>query len=129
VIDLATLTGAVVVALASAATGMFGNDDELKSDMKEAGERTFERVWEMPLYEEYKKLLKSEVAELSNLGGKWGGACTAAAFLQHFVGDFPWLHLDIAGTAMLDSASDYQPKGGTGVGVRLLTDFLRSREA
>ena len=129
VIDLATLTGAVVVALASAATGMFGNDDELKTDMKEAGERTFERVWEMPLYEEYKKLLKSEVAELSNLGGKWGGACTAAAFLQHFVGDVPWLHLDIAGTAMLDSASDYQPKGGTGVGVRLLTDFLRSREA
>jgi leucyl aminopeptidase len=129
VIDVATLTGAVVVALASAATGMLGNDDELKNALKEAGDRTFERVWELPLYDEYTKLLKSEVADLSNLGGKWGGACTAAAFLQHFVGDYPWVHLDIAGTAMLDTASDYQPKGGTGVGVRLLTDFLRSCEA
>ncbi|MBR9976014.1 MAG: leucyl aminopeptidase [Bacteroidetes bacterium] len=128
VIDLATLTGAVVVALASAATGMFGNDDELKAALSESGERTYERVWELPLYEEYNKLLKSEIADVSNLGGKWGGACTAAAFLKRFVGDFPWVHLDIAGTAMLDSASDYQPKGGTGVGVRLLTDFLRSRE-
>lgn len=127
VIDLATLTGAVVVALASAATGMFGNDDELKSAMKEAGSRTFERVWELPLFEEYATLLKSEIADVSNLGGRWGGACTAAAFLQRFVGDVPWIHLDIAGTAMLDTASDYQPKGGTGVGVRLLTEFLRSR--
>lgn len=129
VIDLATLTGAVVVALASAATGMFGNDDELKTALRESGERTFERVWELPLYEEYDKLLKSDIADVSNLGGKWGGACTAAAFLKRFVGDAPWVHLDIAGTAMLDSASDYQPKGGTGVGVRLLTDFLRGREA
>ncbi|MDX9758543.1 MAG: leucyl aminopeptidase [Bacteroidota bacterium] len=127
VIDLATLTGAVVVALASAATGMFGNDDELKTAITDAGARTFERVWELPLFEEYGTLLKSDIADVSNLGGKWGGACTAAAFLQRFVGDVPWIHLDIAGTAMLDTASDYQPKGGTGVGVRLLTEFLRTR--
>lgn len=127
VIDLATLTGAVVIALASHATGMFGNDAELKSAFREAGERTFERVWELPLYEEYGKMLKSDVADLSNIGGQWGGACTAAAFLQHFAGEYPWVHLDIAGTAMLDTAGDYLPKGGTGVGVRLLIDFLRSR--
>ena len=129
VIDVATLTGAVVVALASAATGMLGNNDDLKQALKESGERTFERVWELPLFEEYTKMMKSEIADIANLGGKWGGACTAAAFLQRFVGDFPWVHLDIAGTAMLESPSDYQPKGGTGVGVRLLTDFLRGREA
>ncbi len=129
IIDVATLTGAVVVALASHATGMMGNDDDLKADIREAGSTTFERVWELPLYEEYKKMLKSDVADLANLGGRWGGAITAAAFLQHFVGEYPWVHLDIAGTAMLESASDYQPKGGTGVGVRLLTAFLRGQEA
>lgn len=128
IIDVATLTGAVVVALASHATGMMGNDDELLDGLRKAGEQTFERVWELPIFEEYKKMLKSEVADLSNLGGKWGGACTAAAFLEHFVGGYPWAHLDIAGSAMLETASDYQPKGGTGVGVRLLTAFLRTQE-
>ncbi len=128
IIDVATLTGAVVVALGSHATGMMGNDTELMEGLKKAGEQTFERVWELPLFEEYKKMLKSDVADMTNLGGKWGGASTAAAFLQHFVGEVPWAHLDIAGTAMLDSASDYQPKGGTGVGVRLLTAFLRTQE-
>jgi leucyl aminopeptidase len=128
IIDIATLTGAVVVALGSHATGMMGNDDELMDGIRKAGEQTFERVWELPIFEEYRKMLKSEVADILNVGGKWGGACTAAAFLQHFVGEYPWVHLDIAGTATLDTAGDYQPKGGTGVGVRLLTAFLRTQE-
>ncbi len=129
IIDLATLTGAVVVALASHATGMMGTSDVIKAKLKEAGERTYERVWELPLYEEYDKMLKSQVADLKNIGSRWGGAITAAAFLKAFVGDTPWVHLDIAGTAMLDEATDYAPKGGSGVGVRLLTSFLRAHPA
>jgi leucyl aminopeptidase len=128
IIDVATLTGAVVVALASHATGMMGNDDELKAAVKEAGEATYERVWELPLFEEYRKMMESDVADLKNIGGRWGGAITAAIFLEHFVGEFPWLHLDIAGTAYLEKATDYQPKGGTGVGVRLLANFLKNRK-
>jgi len=125
VIDLATLTGACVVALASHATGMIGTDKDLKSMLKDAGEKSFERVWELPLYEEYSKMLKSNVADLKNVGGRWGGAITAAAFLKEFVGEIPWVHLDIAGTAILDETTDYAPKGGSGVGVRLLTEFFR----
>ena len=126
IIDLATLTGACVVALASHATGMMGTSREVMDGLKTAGEKTYERVWELPLFEEYDEMMKSDVADLKNLGGKWGGAITAAAFLKNFVGDYPWVHLDIAGTAMLESATDYLPKGGTGVGVRLLTQFFQS---
>lgn len=129
IIDIATLTGAVAVALASHATGMLGNDDALMDALSAAGESTYERVWELPLFNEYAGMLESDVADLVNLGGKWGGASTAAAFLQHFVDDTPWVHLDIAGTAILEKASDYCPKGGSGVGVRLLTSYLRSLPA
>ncbi|PLX24852.1 MAG: leucyl aminopeptidase [Ignavibacteria bacterium] len=125
IIDVATLTGAVVVALASHVTGMMGNDDDLMNELYEAGDRTYERVWELPLFQEYEKMMESDIADLKNLGGRWGGAITAAIFLKHFVGEFPWAHLDIAGTAMLEEAKDYQPKGGTGAGVRLLTEFLK----
>jgi len=125
VIDIATLTGAVVVALASHATGMMGTDAALKDAMRTAGDRTFERVWELPLFDEYGKMMESDVADLKNLGGRWGGAVTAAMFLKHFVRDLPWVHLDIAGTASIEKATDYQPKGATGVGVRLLTRFLQ----
>jgi leucyl aminopeptidase len=128
IIDIATLTGAVVVALASHATGMMGTDDELKKALSDAGNKTYERVWELPMFEEYDKMMDSDVADMKNLGGRWGGAITAAVFLKHFVGDFPWVHLDIAGTAMLDEAKDYEPKGGTGAGVRLLTEFLKGRK-
>ena len=128
IIDVATLTGAVVVALASHATGMMGNDEELKEAMTLAGNTTYERVWELPLFDEYKKMMESDIADLKNLGGRWGGAITAAVFLRHFVGEYPWVHLDVAGTANLESATDYKPKGGTGVGVRLLTEFLKNRE-
>ncbi len=126
IIDLATLTGACVVALASHATGMMGTGDELKDQLRAAGDQTSERVWELPLYDEYSSMLKSNVADLKNIGGRWGGAITAAAFLKAFTGDVPWVHLDIAGTAILDEASDYAPKGGSGVGVRLLTEFFRT---
>lgn len=126
VIDLATLTGACVVALASHATGMMGTNTGLMEQLTLAGEKSFERVWQLPLFEEYDKMIKSQVADLKNLGGRWGGAITAAAFLKAFAGDMPWVHLDIAGTAMLEEATDYNPKGGTGVGVRLLTQFFRT---
>jgi leucyl aminopeptidase len=125
VIDLATLTGACVVALGHYATGMMGNSQELMEKLKESGERTYERVWQLPMFEEYEKLVKSDIADVKNIGGKGAGAITAAMFLKKFIGDYPWVHLDIAGTAILDEASAYIPKGGSGVGVRLLVDFLR----
>jgi leucyl aminopeptidase len=125
IIDLATLTGAVVVALGHHATGMFGTSEEIMAQLREAGERTYERVWPLPLFEEYEKQIKSDVADVKNVGGKWAGSITAAAFLKKFTGNFPWVHLDIAGTAMLEEEMDYSPKGGSGVGVRLLTQFFK----
>ena len=125
VIDVATLTGAVVVALAHLATGMMGTSEPQMQQMRAAGDRTFERVWQLPLFEEYEKLIKSDVADVKNVGGRWGGAITAAMFLKHFIGEYPWIHLDIAGTAILEESGDYAPRGGSGVGVRLLVDFLR----
>jgi len=126
VIDLATLTGAVVVALGHYATGMMGNDDKLMKTLKIAGEKTYERVWRLPMFDEYEKLIKSEVADVKNVGGRWAGAITAAWFLKKFIGDYKWTHLDIAGTAILEENLDYAPKGGSGVGVRLLTEFLKN---
>jgi len=126
VIDLATLTGACVVALGHHATGMMGNDEELMSSLKAAGERTHERVWQLPLYEEYEPQIKSEIADVKNVGGRWGGAITAALFLKKFIGDYKWVHLDIAGTAILEENMPYAPKGGSGVGVRLLIEYLRN---
>jgi len=125
VIDLATLTGACVVALGHVSSGMMGNDQEMMNRLKEAGEQVYERVWQLPLYEEYASLIKSSVADVKNVGGRWGGAITAAMFLKTFIGDYRWIHLDIAGTAMTEEPSDYIPKGGSGVGVRLLIEFLR----
>ncbi len=125
VIDLATLTGACVVALGHYATGMMGNDSAVMKALKEAGDRTFERVWELPMFDEYEKLIKSDIADVKNVGGRWAGAITAAMFLRKFIGAYRWVHLDIAGTAMLEEASAYHQKGGSGVGVRLLTEFLR----
>ncbi len=124
-IDLATLTGACVVALGMHATGMMGNDDETMAALKAAGEATFERVWQLPLFEEYEKQIKSDVADVKNVGGRWAGAITAALFLKKFVGSTKWVHLDIAGTAILEDALPYAPKGGSGVGVRLLIEYLK----
>ena len=125
VIDLATLTGACVVALGHVATGMMGNDDDLMKRLSAAGNHTYERVWQLPLFEEYDRLIKSNIADVKNVGGRWGGAITAACFLKTFIGSYRWVHLDIAGTAMLEEDGDYTQRGGSGVGVRLLTEFLR----
>ncbi|MBI5215727.1 MAG: leucyl aminopeptidase [Ignavibacteriae bacterium] len=125
VIDLATLTGACVVALGHYATGMMGNDDELMSKLKTAGEATYERVWQLPMYDEYEKLIKSDVADVKNVGGRWAGAITAGFFLKKFIGKYNWVHLDIAGTAILEEDLPYAPKGGSGVGVRLLVEMLK----
>ena len=127
VIDLATLTGAVVVALGHVTTGMMGTDRKAMAALEEAGERTHERVWELPLFAEYETLIRSDVADVKNTGGRWAGAITAGLFLKKFTGTSPWVHLDIAGTAIMEEASDYIPRGGSGVGVRLLIDFLRHR--
>jgi leucyl aminopeptidase len=127
VIDLATLTGAVVVALGHVATGMLGNNPGVMAELKAAGERTYERVWELPMFDEYDRLIKSDVADVKNTGGRWGGAITGAMFLQRFIGPYPWVHLDIAGTSIIEESTDYIPRGGSGVGVRLLIDFLRHR--
>jgi leucyl aminopeptidase len=126
IIDLATLTGAVVVALGSVTTGMMGNDQQTMNELLRSGERTYERVWQLPLFEEYERLIKSDIADMKNVGGKWAGAITGAMFLKQFVGKHHWVHLDIAGTAMMEDPFEYIPKGGSGVGVRLLVDFLRT---
>jgi len=125
VIDLATLTGACVVALGHYATGMMGNDGSVIESLKAAGERSYERVWELPLYDEYEKLIKSDIADVKNIGGRWAGAITAGWFLKKFVDDYPWVHLDIAGTAILAENADYTQKGASGIGVRLLIEWLR----
>jgi leucyl aminopeptidase len=125
VIDLATLTGACVVALGHHASGMMGNDQPMMDAVKEAGNRAFERVWQLPLFDEYASLIKSDTADVKNAGGRWAGAITAGWFLKNFIGEYPWIHLDIAGTAMLEDPLEYAPRGGSGYGVRLLTEFLR----
>ncbi|MGH7260577.1 MAG: leucyl aminopeptidase [Nitrospiraceae bacterium] len=124
VIDIATLTGACVVALGQFAIGMFGNDDRLKRSVQEAGFKAGERVWEMPLWEEYFEQLKSDVADMRNIGGRGGGMITAALFLSKFTGDHPWVHLDIASTDWSERERAYIPKGPTGIGTRLLIQYL-----
>ncbi len=124
IVDLATLTGACVVALGSHAAGMLGNDEELKAKVLKAGDETGERVWPLPLWPEYRDQIKSAVADMKNTGGRAGGAITAASLLEEFV-DSPWVHLDIAGTAWSTRAKPYIPKGGVGFGVRLLTRLAR----
>ncbi|MDO8136966.1 MAG: leucyl aminopeptidase [Candidatus Brocadiales bacterium] len=124
VVDLATLTGACVVALGSVAMGMMGTSEELKNRLRAAGEAVWERVWELPLWEEYGEQIKSEIADLKNTGGKEAGAITAASFLSKFIDGYPWAHLDIAGTAWAEKEGPYVTKGATGAGVRLLVEML-----
>ncbi len=125
IVDIATLTGACRIALGQEASGMLGNDENLKEHIRAAGEKTGERVWELPLWEGYCDLIKSEVADMKNTGGRDGGVITAACLLAKFVEKFPWVHLDIAATAWTDKDRAYTPKGATGIGCRLLTQFLR----
>jgi leucyl aminopeptidase len=124
-IDIATLTGACVVALGDVASALMGNDAGLKRVIRKAAGTTGEKVWEMPLWEEYGELMQSDIADLKNAGGPHAGAISAGWFLQRFVGKTKWAHLDIAGTAWEEKGRPYQPKGATGVGVRLLVECLR----
>jgi leucyl aminopeptidase len=125
IIDFATLTGACKVALGDYAAGLFGNDDALIEKLRDAGHRTGERCWPMPLWQEYRDLIRSDVADHKNQGPRYGGAITGAAFLQNYVGTTPWAHLDICGTAWTTEERAYLAKGATGYGVRLLLDALR----
>ena len=126
-IDAATLTGAVVIALGHHAIGMLGNDEGLLAEVRDAGERAGERCWPLPLWDEYRELLKSDVADVKNSGGRSAGTIAGAWFLREFVDSFPWVHLDIAGTAYLEGESASHAKGPTGIGVRLFTEFLLKR--
>jgi leucyl aminopeptidase len=124
VLDLATLTGACIVALGSKVAGLFGNDEAFCQDVVAACRETGERVWRLPLDDDYKEQLKSHVADLKNVGGKWGGAVTAAKFLEQFVGTTPWVHLDIAGPSWCDADNASRDAGATGCFVRTLVAYL-----
>ncbi|MBU6428704.1 MAG: leucyl aminopeptidase, partial [Cyanobacteria bacterium REEB65] len=125
VVDLATLTGACVIALGHQAIGLLGNDQALMDKLKESGERTWERVWQLPLWEEYNDQIKSDLADMKNSGGRAAGTITAAAMLAKFTSEYRWAHLDIAGTAWEEKGRPYAPKGATGIGVRLLCELAR----
>ena len=126
VIDLATLTGACVVALGkNTAAGIFCNDSSLSDKLLRSGEKTHERVWPMPLWDEYRKNIESSVADIKNSGGRNSGVSSSAIFLKEFI-DYPWAHLDIAGMALSEKDEGYTPLGATGYGVRLLVEFLQN---
>jgi leucyl aminopeptidase len=122
-VDVATLTGACVVALGKAASGLFAQPAAWGDVVRRTGQAAGDRCWPMPLYEEYADQLRSEIADMVNTGGRPAGACTAAMFLKEFSGGLPWAHLDIAGTAWADEAKAWQPKGPTGVAVRTLAEL------
>lgn len=126
IIDLATLTGAVEVALGDEVSGLMCNNDALADLLVHAGSITGEKVWRLPLYEDYREALKSDIADIKSTGGRGGGCIKAALFLQEFVNKTPWAHLDIAGTAFVNDARRYHPKYATGIGVRLLISFLEN---
>ena len=123
-INLATLTGAILVALGKEFAGIFANDDDLAAQLTEAGEATGELVWRMPLSSGYDKLIDTPNADVKNVGGRWAGACTAAQFLQRFVNDVPWTHIDVAGTAMDSPKNEISQSWASGFGVRLLNHLM-----
>lgn len=125
IIDFATLTGGVDIALGNETTGMMSNNDALADQFTLAGSETFERVWRLPLFEEYKDLLKSDVADIKNAATRTASSICGAIFLQSFIEKTPWIHFDIASTAHLNEAKRYHPKAGTGIGVRLMIEFLK----
>jgi leucyl aminopeptidase len=124
-VNLATLTGAILVALGQVYAGMFTNNDKLAERLTASGQDTGERVWRMPLGPEFDKLIDSKFADMKNTGGRHGGSITAAQFLQRFVDKTPWAHLDIAGTGMAAAASDINTSWGPGWGVRLLNRWVK----
>jgi leucyl aminopeptidase len=127
VVDAATLTGAVVIALGNVTFGVMGNDQATVDDVLAASRRGGELAWQLPLFEEYKEQLKSDVADLRNIGGRGAGTITAGLFLQHFAGEMKWVHLDVAGTAYSETDLVVLPKGPTGVPVRTFVEFVRGR--
>jgi len=126
IVDIATLTGGVVVALGGVYAGLMANDDALAQLITECAERTGELVWRLPLDDEYKEQIKSNIADIMNTGGRWGGAVTAAMFLKEFAEETPWIHLDIAGTAWLEDNKPWIAKGPSGIAVRSLVEFARA---
>ena len=122
-VDVATLTGACVVALGRTTSGLFGTPDQWVEHVRTASERAGDRSWPMPVFDDYRELFKSEIADFGNTGGRAGGAITGALFIKEFTGDLPWVHIDIAGTAWVEDPKPYLPKGPTGVGVRTLAEL------
>jgi leucyl aminopeptidase len=130
IVDLATLTGACLVALGGQVAGFMSNNADLADEVRGVAEAVGELAWELPVWDDvYKKELKSTVADMKNTGGRFGGAITGAMFIKRFAKDVPWLHLDIAGPAMGGEEGPYMPKGGTGYGVRTLVELARQRAA
>lgn len=126
VIDMATLTGASAAITGPFGIAMAGNNQEQMDALKVSGDTVYERLFQLPFWKEYEELLKSDIADLKNIGGPTGGATTAGKFLEHFT-DYPWIHLDIAGASFIDKPSGYKQSGGTGVAVRLIYDFIKNR--
>jgi leucyl aminopeptidase len=124
-VDAATLTGACVVALGMINAGIFANDEESYQRFARALERAGEKMWRLPVDEEYREMIKSGIADIVNSGGRWGGAVTAAMFLKEFVEDTPWIHLDIAGVAWMEENKPWIAKGPSGIAVRSLVEFVR----
>jgi leucyl aminopeptidase len=127
VVDAATLTGAVVVALGHHASGVMGTDEALIEEVRRAGDRAGERVWPLPLWDEYRDLIKSDIADVKNSGGRPAGSISAGWFLREFVSGYPWAHIDIAGTAYSDREDPTRGKGPTGVCMRLFAEFVLGR--
>jgi leucyl aminopeptidase len=127
VVDAATLTGACVIALGHTASGVFGNDEALVQEVLGAGKRASEPGWQLPLWDDFKELIKSDVADIKNSGGRAAGAISAAMFLKEFTDSYPWVHLDIAGTAYSETDLVALPKGPTGVPVGTFVEFVRGR--
>jgi leucyl aminopeptidase len=125
-VDAATLTGAIVVALGHIYVGAFGSDEELTRRLLEAAAAEGEKTWRMPVDDDYKDYLKSAFADIPNIGNRWGGAITAAMFLKEFAEETPWVHLDIAGTAWLEDAKPFLAKGPSGVPLRTLVNLALS---
>jgi leucyl aminopeptidase len=125
IIDFATLTGAVAVALGLFTAGIFTKNEKMSNDIIHAGELTYEHAWRLPFWDEYNKLLESKIADVSNLGPRWGGAITAGKFLEHFVDEkIPWAHIDLAGPALAHDLTNYTKDYCTGYGVRLIAKYL-----
>ena len=123
-VNLATLTGAMIIALGKNYAGLFSNNDDLSEAILDAAGKTEERVWRMPLDSDFDKQIDSQFADMKNIGGRAGGACTAGQFLQRFVNDVPWGHLDIAGPAMGSGKHEFNRSWGSGYGVRLLNRLV-----